>query len=78
MQEHFCLSANYNILMFKSILTRPGGSDDLLYHQGHAVPQVITCLGEAPPVPLRAFRLRAVIPMDDLLQAKEQQKGRKR
>lgn len=62
----------------QSILTRPGGSDDLLYHQGHAVPQVITCLGEAPPVPLRAFRLRAVIPMDDLLQAKEQQKGRKR
>lgn len=59
----------------QSILTRSGGSDDLLYHQGHAVPQVITCLGKAPPVPLRAFRLGAVIPMDDLLQAKEQQKG---
>lgn len=60
----------------QSILTRSGGSDDLLYHQGHAIPQVITGLGKAPPVPLRAFRLGAVIPMDDLLQAKEQQKGK--
>lgn len=60
----------------QSILTRSGGSDDLLYHQGHAVPEVITCLGKAPPVPLCALRLSAVIPMDDLLQAKESKRER--
>lgn len=52
----------------RAALTRPLGADDLPNHEGHGVSQLVTGLGKAPAIALRAAALRPIIAVDDPLQ----------